>query len=85
MRELDFVLIAKIAKMKAIRFTFQGFFTLRYVHCMYVQNVYYFICQNHEIEIIKLQLGTALHLSNGLEIFHISEFTLIHRTFRNFF
>ena len=26
-----------------------------------------FICQNHEIEIIKLQLGTALHLSNGLE------------------
>ena len=69
MRELDFVLIAKIAKMKAIRFTSQGFFTLRYVHYMYVQNVYDFICQIHEIEIIKL--GTALHLSNGLDIFQV--------------
>ena len=36
MRELDFVLIAKIAKMKAIRFTSQGFFTLQYVRTLYL-------------------------------------------------
>ena len=42
---------------------------------MYVQNVYiyHFICQIHEIEIIKL--GTALRLTNGLDIFDISGFT----------
>ena len=55
MRELDFVLIAKIAKMKAIRFTSHGFFTLQYVHYMYVQNVYMYTILS--VEFMKLRLS----------------------------
>ena len=47
--------------------------------CIYV---YHFICRIHEIEIIKL--GTTLRLSSGLDIFHISGFTLIHSESNSF-
>ena len=52
MRELDFVLIAKIAKMKAIRFTSQGFSLCNtyIISCTYVQNVYILIKRWSEAE-----------------------------------